>query len=158
MPTSSGGGGHSLLSKKSFPVEEKPSMSRHLLGEFEMFKSTSTKNGERDHENGNRETSLTLNGGNSVVGNAVNGVGTLPVGPVLSGGGGGGGGGVVASSGIGDGTLDEFVGGKLGAVEAGVILPYFLTEPESVYVVKNRPAILKCKAAHALQVSGYYIY
>lgn len=50
------------------------------------------------------------------------------------------------------GTLDEFVTGKLGASETGVTLPYFLTEPESVYVVKNRPAILKCKAAHALQV------
>lgn len=50
------------------------------------------------------------------------------------------------------GTLDEFVTGKLGASETGATLPYFLTEPESVYVVKNRPAILKCKAAHALQV------
>lgn len=51
------------------------------------------------------------------------------------------------------GTLDEFVTGKLGASETGVTLPYFLTEPESVYVVKNRPAVLKCKAAHALQVN-----
>ncbi|KAI8127318.1 Netrin receptor unc-5 [Lucilia cuprina] len=50
------------------------------------------------------------------------------------------------------GTLDEFVTGKLGASETGVTLPYFLTEPESVYVVKNRPAVLKCKAAHALQL------
>lgn len=59
------------------------------------------------------------------------------------------------------GTLDEFVTGKLGASETGVTLPYFLTEPESVYVVKNRPAVLKCKAAHALQVHTYihtYIY
>lgn len=57
------------------------------------------------------------------------------------------------------GTLDEFVTGKLGASETGVTLPYFLTEPESVYVVKNRPAVLKCKAAHALQVSGsLYVY
>lgn len=55
---------------------------------------------------------------------------------------------------IATGTLDEFVTGKLGASETGVTLPYFLTEPESVYVVKNRPAILKCKAAHALQVNG----
>lgn len=55
----------------------------------------------------------------------------------------------------GGGTLDEFVTGKLGASEMGVTLPYFLTEPESVYVVKNRPAILKCKAAHALQVSKF---
>ncbi|XP_061389249.1 netrin receptor unc-5-like, partial [Musca vetustissima] len=53
---------------------------------------------------------------------------------------------------IAAGTLDEFVTGKLGASETGVTLPYFLTEPESVYVVKNRPAILKCKAAHALQL------
>lgn len=53
---------------------------------------------------------------------------------------------------IAAGTLDEFNNGKLGAAESGVTLPYFLTEPESVYVVKNRPAILKCKAAHALQV------
>lgn len=51
------------------------------------------------------------------------------------------------------GTLDEFVTGKLGASETGVTLPYFLTEPESAFVVKNRPAVLKCKAAHALQVN-----
>ncbi|XP_059224908.1 netrin receptor unc-5 [Stomoxys calcitrans] len=52
---------------------------------------------------------------------------------------------------IAAGTLDEIFTGKLGASETGVT-PIFLNEPESVYVVKNRPAILKCKAAHALQL------
>lgn len=32
-------------------------------------------------------------------------------------------------------------------------LPIFLLEPENTYVVKNKPAILKCRAANALEVS-----
>lgn len=32
-------------------------------------------------------------------------------------------------------------------------LPMFLLEPENTYVVKNKPAILKCRAANALEVS-----
>ncbi|XP_062130397.1 netrin receptor unc-5 isoform X4 [Drosophila sulfurigaster albostrigata] len=53
----------------------------------------------------------------------------------------------------GAGTLlEEFNGGKLSAAEASNTLPIFLSEPESVFVVKNRPAVLKCKASHALQL------
>ncbi|KAH8407648.1 hypothetical protein KR222_009390 [Zaprionus bogoriensis] len=48
--------------------------------------------------------------------------------------------------------LEEFNGGKLSAAEASNTLPIFLSEPESVFVVKNRPAVLKCKASHALQL------
>lgn len=32
-------------------------------------------------------------------------------------------------------------------------LPLFLSEPQSTYVIRSRPAILKCKAAHALKVN-----
>lgn len=32
-------------------------------------------------------------------------------------------------------------------------LPIFLLEPENTYVVKNKPAVLKCRAANALEVS-----
>lgn len=31
-------------------------------------------------------------------------------------------------------------------------LPFFLHEPENEYIVKSRPAILKCKTTHALDV------
>ncbi|XP_030385691.1 netrin receptor unc-5 [Scaptodrosophila lebanonensis] len=48
--------------------------------------------------------------------------------------------------------LEEFNGGKLNGGEASNTLPIFLSEPESVFVVKNRPAVLKCKASHALQL------
>ncbi|XP_067629271.1 netrin receptor unc-5 isoform X2 [Eurosta solidaginis] len=41
---------------------------------------------------------------------------------------------------------------KINAGDSGNALPIFLTEPENVFVIKNRPAILKCKAAHALQL------
>lgn len=49
-------------------------------------------------------------------------------------------------------TLDNF-GAKLDGTETGNELPVFLLEPQSTYVVRNRPAILKCKAAHSLQVN-----
>lgn len=48
-------------------------------------------------------------------------------------------------------TLDNF-GAKLDGSDAGNELPIFLVEPQSAYVVRNRAATLKCKAAHALQV------
>lgn len=32
-------------------------------------------------------------------------------------------------------------------------LPAFLEEPQHTYVVKNRPALLKCRAAHALTLN-----
>lgn len=49
-------------------------------------------------------------------------------------------------------TLDNF-GAKLDGTETGNELPVLLVEPQSTYVVRNRPAILKCKAAHSLQVN-----
>ncbi|XP_016940999.3 netrin receptor unc-5 [Drosophila suzukii] len=59
-------------------------------------------------------------------------------------------GGVAGGSGI---LLEEFnSNGKLSPGEASNTLPIFLIEPESVFVVKNRPAVLKCKASHSLQV------
>ncbi|XP_055637390.1 netrin receptor unc-5-like [Toxorhynchites rutilus septentrionalis] len=52
-----------------------------------------------------------------------------------------------------DGAFESF--GKTGE-ESGVkgdsALPYFLVEPQSTHVIRNKPAILKCKAANALQV------
>lgn len=48
-------------------------------------------------------------------------------------------------------TLDNF-GAKLDGSDTGNELPIFLIEPQSAYAVRNRPAVLKCKAAHALQV------
>lgn len=50
-------------------------------------------------------------------------------------------------------TLDNF-GTKFDGAGDGNELPIFLSEPQSTYVVRSRPAILKCKAAHALQVSN----
>ncbi|XP_055644586.1 netrin receptor UNC5C-like [Toxorhynchites rutilus septentrionalis] len=32
-------------------------------------------------------------------------------------------------------------------------LPVFLVEPQNTYVIKNRPAVLQCKASHAFQIS-----
>ncbi|XP_017866926.1 PREDICTED: netrin receptor unc-5 [Drosophila arizonae] len=52
----------------------------------------------------------------------------------------------------GSSLLEEFNAGKLNTAEASNTLPIFLSEPESVFVVKNRPAVLKCKASHALQL------
>lgn len=52
-------------------------------------------------------------------------------------------------------TLDNF-GSKLDGSDAGNELPIFLMEPQSAYAVRNRPATLKCKAAHALQVCHYH--
>lgn len=36
-------------------------------------------------------------------------------------------------------------------------LPIFLLEPENTYVVKNKPVVLKCRAANALEVSTYLL-
>lgn len=55
-------------------------------------------------------------------------------------------------------TLDNF-GAKLDGSDTGEELPIFLVEPQSAYVIRNRAAVLKCKAAHALQVNSvYFIY
>lgn len=56
-------------------------------------------------------------------------------------------------------TLDNF-GTKLdGGGDTGDELPVFLSEPQSTYVIRSRPAVLKCRAAHALQViSILFIY
>lgn len=53
-------------------------------------------------------------------------------------------------------TLDNF-GAKLDGTDTGNELPIFLVEPQSAYVVRNRAAILKCKAAHALQVCRFLL-
>lgn len=50
-------------------------------------------------------------------------------------------------------TLDNF-GTKLDGSDTGEELPIFLVEPQSAYVIRNRAAVLKCKAAHALQVNN----
>nr|XP_029715149.1 uncharacterized protein LOC109407262 [Aedes albopictus] len=52
-----------------------------------------------------------------------------------------------------DGAFESF--GKMGGeteVKSDSTLPYFLVEPQSTHVIRNKPAILKCKAANALQV------
>lgn len=54
-------------------------------------------------------------------------------------------------------TLDNF-GAKLDGIETGNELPVLLVEPQSTYVVRNRPAILKCKAAHSLQVNTTLVH
>ncbi|XP_017838929.1 netrin receptor unc-5 isoform X2 [Drosophila busckii] len=59
---------------------------------------------------------------------------------------------IVSSGAAGSSLLEEFNGGKLTPAETSNMLPIFLSEPESVFVVKNRPAVLKCKASHALQL------
>ncbi|CAD7076930.1 unnamed protein product [Hermetia illucens] len=51
-----------------------------------------------------------------------------------------------------DPMLDSF-GTKLEGHDSEGSLPLFLVEPQSTFVVKNRPATLKCKAAHALKLS-----
>lgn len=42
-----------------------------------------------------------------------------------------------------DGELDEFQKNDL---------PFFLKDPENEYIVKKRPAVLKCTSTHALEV------
>lgn len=54
-------------------------------------------------------------------------------------------------------TLDNF-GTKLDGGDSGDELPIFLSEPQSTYVIRSRPAILKCKAAHALQVINFVVW
>lgn len=54
-------------------------------------------------------------------------------------------------------TLDNF-GTKLDGTDTGEELPIFLVEPQSAYVIRNRAAVLKCKAAHALQVKKIFLF
>uniref|UniRef100_A0A182UBW9 Netrin receptor UNC5A-D-like N-terminal domain-containing protein n=1 Tax=Anopheles melas TaxID=34690 RepID=A0A182UBW9_9DIPT len=46
------------------------------------------------------------------------------------------------------GTFGERTGGGLKVEEA----PYFLVEPQNTYVIRSKPAVLKCKAANTLQI------
>lgn len=48
-------------------------------------------------------------------------------------------------------TLDNFGAVNPGGSD-GEALPFFLSEPQSTYVIRSRLAVLKCKAANALQV------
>jgi hypothetical protein len=43
-----------------------------------------------------------------------------------------------------EGDLDKFQNSEA---------PYFLKEPENAFIIKKKPAIIKCKTIHALQVS-----
>uniref|UniRef100_A0A1Y9IUY8 Netrin receptor UNC5 n=1 Tax=Anopheles minimus TaxID=112268 RepID=A0A1Y9IUY8_9DIPT len=43
--------------------------------------------------------------------------------------------------------------GSFGEGNDGTLLPVFLVEPKSAFVMKNRPAKLYCKVSHALQIS-----
>lgn len=58
--------------------------------------------------------------------------------------------------------ISDNFGSKLDGSDAiaGNELPIFLVEPQNSFVVRNRPAVLKCKAAHALQVNyiRYWIH
>lgn len=49
-------------------------------------------------------------------------------------------------------TLDNF-GASLDSGANDEALPIFLAEPQSAYIVRGRPAQLKCRAAHALQLT-----
>lgn len=50
-------------------------------------------------------------------------------------------------------TLDNFGAAHTGGSDDAEALPFFLSEPQSTYVIRSRAAVLKCKAANALQVS-----
>lgn len=53
-----------------------------------------------------------------------------------------------------EGLLDD---GLELPVHSSVPLPMFLEEPVDTYTMKNKPAILYCRAAHALQVNPYFL-
>lgn len=36
--------------------------------------------------------------------------------------------------------------------------PFFLSEPENAFIIKSKPAYLKCKTANALKVSSLYCF
>lgn len=48
-------------------------------------------------------------------------------------------------------TLDNF-GSQLPGDETTDELPMFMSEPQSTYVIRSRPAVLRCTAAHTLKV------
>lgn len=52
-----------------------------------------------------------------------------------------------------DTATEKSVNDKIPIHTAKDNLPMFLLEPENTYVVKNKPATLKCRAANALEVS-----
>lgn len=74
-------------------------------------------------------------------------------------------GGGVAVGVVGGGGLDDYTDGLDGGDAIDQIdsfgegsdttssLPVFLVEPQNTYVIKNRPAVLQCKASHAFQIS-----
>uniref|UniRef100_U5EYZ9 Netrin receptor UNC5 n=1 Tax=Corethrella appendiculata TaxID=1370023 RepID=U5EYZ9_9DIPT len=49
-------------------------------------------------------------------------------------------------------TIDQF-GENFDELDNQNALPFFLVEPQTTYVLRNRPAILSCKAAHALRLT-----
>lgn len=50
-------------------------------------------------------------------------------------------------------SLDGFGASLDGGGQPGDEAPMFLSEPQSAFIVRGRGAVLKCKAAHAIQVS-----
>lgn len=56
-----------------------------------------------------------------------------------------------------DTATEKSVNDKIPIHTAKDNLPMFLLEPENTYVVKNKPATLKCRAANALEVSTIFI-
>ncbi|XP_055600862.1 netrin receptor unc-5-like [Uranotaenia lowii] len=84
--------------------------------------------------------SANVNGGSMSAGASVHGDELMGVGDYTDGYGGGG------------EAIDQIESFGEGS-DSGSLLPVFLVEPQSAYVIKNRPAVLQCKASHAFQLS-----